>query len=266
MLGPRDEALLRALARFRCARTKDLTALFFHGIRPDTAAVRLRRLHDGGFIEARSLGLSEQNVYRLGPAGRSWAEERGIAAAPPPLPPAAHHLSIVGAWARLAAALAAHETLRLQRFTPDWELRRDGAGASVPVIPDAAIEIASRSGAPETVRLALEVDLATEGLRVLQRKLGAYDASRYFDGEGEVTLVVVLLGARERRVAAVQSLLAASAIGRGLVVLDSQWPDAILQRLREAPLTSSPCGKGSTAAATSRGAVETRRQGEGLSE
>src|SRR5207244_3747196 len=60
VLGQRDEAMLRALARFRIARTDDLTSLFFRDVRRDTAAARLRRLHDAGLLEARSGGLNEQ--------------------------------------------------------------------------------------------------------------------------------------------------------------------------------------------------------------
>src|SRR5688500_10536871 len=123
VLGPRDEALVRALARLRLARTADLLRLFFPGVRPDTAARRLRRLHDAGFLGVRSCGLNEQNIYQLGPHGADWVEARGVAAGKPPVPPATHHLSTVRLWTQLAVALKKDTRLRLSRFEPDWELR-----------------------------------------------------------------------------------------------------------------------------------------------
>jgi len=266
VLRPRDEALLCALARFRIARTGDLTELFFRGVRRDTASARLRRLHDSGFIEARSAGLSEQNVYCLGPEGLYWAEERGIAAGTPPLEPASHHLAIVRLWARLAAALAANEAMRLTRFEPDWELRAKLAGSGAPVVPDAAIEIVPRQpGLRAAIRIALEVDLTTERLGALRRKLAVYEVSRIFAGSDPVSIASVLVGAGGRRLASVRSLLERAWRSETHVLLGSEWPAALLQQLHRAPLADTPIGKGKAMAATLRSDAGSQRQGEGLS-
>jgi hypothetical protein len=50
VLTERDEEVLNALARFRLARTSDLMAYAFAGVRRDTAAVRLRRLFDARYL------------------------------------------------------------------------------------------------------------------------------------------------------------------------------------------------------------------------
>lgn len=245
VLGPRDEALMRALARFRVATTADLTGLFFRGVRRDTAATRLRRLHDAGFIQASFGGLSEQNTYRLGPEGRYWAEEHGIAAGAPPAEPATHHLAIVQLWASVAAALAGDGMLRLKRFEPDWELRARMAGLGAPVVPDAAIEIAAREPESRVVaRIALEVDLTTERSGVLRRKLAAYEVSSCFAAGEPVSLVVVLIGAGKERTSSIRSLLQTYWSGKAHVLPATSWPNALLEQLRKAPLTDTPCGKG----------------------
>ncbi|MBI1797170.1 MAG: replication-relaxation family protein [Candidatus Eisenbacteria bacterium] len=266
ILGARDQALLRALARFRVARTDDLTALFFAGVRRDTASTRLRKLHDARFIEARLSSLSEQNAYQLGPAGRAWADEHGVAAGPPPAPPAAHHLTIVRLWARLAAALAADQTFRLHRFEPDWEVRTRLAGTGAPVVPDAAIEIGGREPQASSVTcIALEVDLTTERPGVLRRKLSPYEVSHCFAGEGPVALAVVLVGAGERRVSSVRSLVESTWTGIGHVLLETEWPSVLLRQLREGPPTPSPSGKGMVGGTTLLGCAPSPGQGEGLS-
>jgi hypothetical protein len=266
VLGPRDEALLRALARFRIARTDDLTSLFFRGVRRDTAATRLRKLHDAGLLEVRSGGLNAQNVYVLGPGGRGWVEERGMAVGAPPAAPFGHSLAIVRLWARLAAALSEDGSLKLRRFEPDWELRARLAGSGAPVVPDAAIEIVSRQlETLPNVRIALEVDLTTERPGALRRKLAPYEVSRCFDWGGPVTLVVVLFGAGARRVVSVRSLVEAEWQGRAHVFAESAWPATLLQEVGRPALTQSPCGKGRVEGASRDASPPLAEQGEGPS-
>ncbi len=266
VLGQRDEALLRALARFRIARTDDLTGLFFRGVRRDTASTRLRKLHDAGLIEARSGGLNEPNVYQLGPEGRSWAEDRTLAVGLPPAAPAIHHLAIVRLWSKLAAVLAADDTFRLRRFEADWELRARLAGSGAPIVPDAAIEIVSRTPRSHPdVRIALEVDLTTERPGVLRRKLEAYDVSRCFDGSDPLTLVIVLFGAGESRVASVGSLIEAVWRGRGHVVPEFGWPGTLLREVCGRPLAGAPSGKGMVERVSSDAGAPPPQQGEGPS-
>ena len=264
VLGPRDEALLRALGRMRLARTVDLTSLFFQGVRRDTAAGRLRRLHDAGFIEARVVGLNDPNLYHLGPEGVRWAREKGLTAGRPSIGSPAHHLAVVDAWARLAAALGGNRTLRLSRFEPDWELRSRLAGASPPVIPDAVVEL-RRRGEDAPHGFALEVDLTTERRGTLERKLAAYDLNPYFPDSKAVGLLVVLFGAGPRRQCAVQEIARRSWSGSSDVFLEAQWPEGLLGALALTPLADSPCGRGRPASATDSTAQACEGQGEGPS-
>jgi hypothetical protein len=263
VLGLRDEFLLRALARMRLARTGDLLRLFFADVRRDTAATRLRRLHDAGFLQARSGGLSEQNLYQLGPEGVRWAEDRGIAAGRPPEGPVAHHLAIVSVWTRLAAELSPNQSWRLKRFEPDPELRSRFTGRCGAVVPDAAAEIASRApDAAVSVQIAIEVDLTTERSGELRRKLSSYDTSPYFSTSADTWLVVVLFNAGAGRAASVRALVERLWPGESLVCAESDWPKALLERLSQPPLIRSPGSKGSPESRTERGSSTSLEQGE----
>lgn len=193
----RDQALLRALARFRLARTGDLTRLFFHGVRPDTAAVRLRRLFDAGYLDVVASELHQPNHYRLGARGRSWIQQAGLVAGRAPVGGQAHHLAIVALWTELAWLSGRSVGFRLALFRPDWELRELGRRGRELVVPDALAELVpTGAGLPEVVlRLALEVDLGTESIRTLARKIDGYrvvlgDEEGLF-GWTDVTLVLV---------------------------------------------------------------------------
>jgi len=167
VLTARDEALLHALSRFRLARTSDLLTYAFSGIRRDTATDRLRRLFDAKYLAVLPAKPGEENVYRLGPSGRSWLRQEGIVATRPPRGGFAHHLGIVSAWVALAGA----EAIELERALPDWEIREQFAGSHLPVIPDLLLRI--RAEGTRHV-LAVEVDRGTESLAILRRKLEAY--------------------------------------------------------------------------------------------
>ena len=146
VLGQRDEALLRGLARFRIARTGDLLALFFARVRRDTAMARLRRLLDGGYLAVKVSGLTDENIYSLGPAGQAWADHHGLPHDPPPQGIPEHHLAVVRVWTRLAAALHGHSRIRLLSFAADWELRRHLAGTAPFAVADARVQIQRLSG------------------------------------------------------------------------------------------------------------------------
>ena len=263
LLTKRDEALLRALARFRIATSEDLRRLFFSDVRRDTAMARLRKLYDADFLAVRPGGLSRPNLYTVGPAGIAWAESAGVAVARSPAQPFEHHLAIVRLWTELAAAIHARDGLRLTRFEPDWELRRRFAGSGGPIVPDAAIEIAHARG---TARIALEVDLTTERLSALQRKLSRYDPSGYFTSPQSIGLAVVVSGAGERRKRSVEDLVTRSWMGWSVTCTEQEWPAMLLNRITEAPLDESPAGKGRTERATSSVEARTREQGEGPSQ
>lgn len=210
-LGDRDRALLAALARFRLARTRDLTRLYFDGVRADTAAARLRRLFDAGFLEVTAAELHRPNCYRLGPRGRVWAESIGLSVGRVPSGEAAHHLAIVGLWTELASLGRKGEAIRLTLFRPDWEIRGLADRADL-VVPDALAELVGGSGdGTATIHLALEVDLGTESIRTLRRKLDAYSAVLASDeglfGWSDITLVVVADAPTPSRRQALEQLL-----------------------------------------------------------
>lgn len=175
-LTDRDRVLLRALVRFRIATTRDLVRLIFTGVRADTAAARLRRLFDAGYVDVRVTTLAAENRYSLGPQGRRAMESEGLCLGAVPRGNVEHHLAIVRLWTELAAAARAARRLRLAVFRPDWELRQLPAAAAAPVIPDALIEL--REGGQQ-LRLAIEVDLGTEPLGTLRQKLAAYERATW---------------------------------------------------------------------------------------
>lgn len=264
VLGPRDEALLRGLSRFRIATTGQLVRLFFRGVRRDTAAPRLRRLYDAAMLDIVSAPRNGENVYAVGRAGRRWLDDRGLASGAVPHGSLAHPLEVVHAWTALASALHGGADVRLVRFVPDWEGRAESAGTLASVVPDATIDLAVRRARQRAlpVRVFLEVDLATERAGVLGRKLTAYGLERAGEGVG---LAVVLADAGERRVETVRRLAAEHWPSWSVVCRRSEWPDALLAHEVLAPLAASPDGEGSPADATPCGAAPGLSQGEGPS-
>lgn len=214
-LNERDEALLVAMQRFRIARGADLHRLLFAGVRRDTMARRLRRLFDAGFLELRTAGPTEENVYWLGAAGRQWAQEHGLKVGRLPKPPWEHHLAIVKIWTEVAQRAHTMSGWRLDAFRPDWELRDSPAAVGQRLIPDAVADI-SLPAAHETrtvVRLAIEVDLGGEALRVLRSKLRRY-RDELTDGAGflgaKFSLAVVVGGVGAGRRESIRQLLETS--------------------------------------------------------
>jgi len=215
-LSTRDELVLRALSRFRIARTGDLATLAFAGVRRETVNRRLRRLFDGGFLETHVGDRSEENVYSLGPAGKSWLANHGVAVGPRPRGSDAHHLAIVRAWVELAAAVHAVSNLELALVRPDWEIRERVPEALL--VPDAVVELrlAAADAAPVCIRFALEVDCGTERPATLAAKLERY-ATLLGESEGlfgwrDFGLLVRLDAGGRRREANVGALL------------ESTWP------------------------------------------
>lgn len=196
-LTARDERLLRALARFGIARTPDLVRVAFGGTRADTAAARLRRLFDGGYVEVRAGDRSKANVYTLGPRGRAWCREAGITVARVPHGDLEHHLAIVRVWTVMSRVCHDHGSLRLVRFVPDWEirLRKD---FTFLVVPDALVEMAAGG---RRVVFALEVDRGGERALEWRRKLQRYGNSvgTGLTGRDTPGLVVLFEGGARRQ-------------------------------------------------------------------
>lgn len=256
VLGGRDEALLRSLARFRIARTSDLLALFFPRVRRDTAMARLRRLLDSGFVDVQVPGLTADNVYSLGSAGQAFADRHGLPHDPPPQGNPEHHLAVVRVWTRLAATLHGRPDLHLAGFVPDWDLRRRLTGTAPPVVADAWVQIQPGGSNRATHAFSLEVDLGTERAGELERKLTAYQPT---DG-GQGGLVVVLVGAGVQRRRVVSGLLERSWPGWGVVCGMEEWPEALLHRLG-GPLADSHGGQGSASSASPSGASQSCSSG-----
>ena len=215
-LSGRDELVLRALSRFRIARTGDLATLAFEGVRRETVNRRLRRLFDGGFLETRVGDRSEENAYTVGPAGKRWLAERRLAVGPRPRGSVEHHLAIVRSWVELAAAVHAFRNVELALVRPDWEIRERVPEARL--VPDGLVELrfTADNMSPTSIRFALEADCGSERHAALRDKLERY-ASVLGDREGlfgwrDFGLLVRLAAGGQRRAESVRALL------------ESTWP------------------------------------------
>jgi hypothetical protein len=261
-LTRRDALVLEALARFRAARTRDVVAVAFAGVHPMTARMRLRRLFDGGFLAVRAGDRSEENVYTLGPEGRRWAIDQGVPVGRAPRGEAAHHLAIVHVWAGFVEAVQGLAGLALDLARPDWELREQFSGRSLDIVPDLFVLLRSTAsdGVEQVAAVAIEVDLGTESLTVLQRKLSAYarvqDRSEGLFGWPEFGLGVAL--GNEGRMTGVRRLLEQSGIATWLLWSQTGRSNVPLVELvsafagRTRPPVTDPRCRNSTAAAVSR--------------
>lgn len=263
VLTTRDGELLRALARLRVARTSALTRLCFNGVRRDTAARRLRRLFDAGYLGLRTADATQESLYMLGPKGRQYVRALGEVETPVPRGSLDHHLAIVETWVALATLDLPGVALQLARA--DWELRAEFPGA-LPIVPDLFAVLDCPDGA---VALAVEVDLGTEPLKVLRAKLENY--SRLAAGpEGlfgwkEFGVCVALSG--KGRVAFVRELLATDWGGQSFLWCLESGPLEELSRFMDiepTPLAASPCGKGRGESTSPSPATGTCDQDQGL--
>ena len=206
----RDLALLKALARYRYMRTSQIKRLIFaknKTLQPTRR--RLRHLHNAGYVDhlesliSSSTPNPEQAHYLL----RKGIE--AITAENEELPNYAHskqvkhaflsHALDVSEW-RLITELAtqSHALLRLQRFIADHELKsnlqklngqhryrlfhqvKHPIGPDLyTVYPDALMILSGRGDHSDKKRLYLvEIDRATEGLRVIRNKVIGYHLFR----------------------------------------------------------------------------------------
>ena len=256
-LTRRDEALLRALGRFRLARSSDVGRLFFPGRHRDVLAARLRRLYDAHYLETHVLDRAAENVYSLGREGQAWLRARGVAVGAVPRPPWHHHLGIVWLWSKTAAAVNGVEGLRLIRFVPDWDAREQGGATGLEVVPDAVVDVAAvGDGRRVAVRVLAELDRGTESVEVLRRKLHALAARPGAPGSvpstRDLVLVVMLDEAGRRREGKMRDLLASEWPQRARLWTDETDLVAELQQLlgiAATPATDSRHGNGRERAA-----------------
>ncbi|MEP7027093.1 MAG: replication-relaxation family protein [Candidatus Eisenbacteria bacterium] len=242
LLTVRDETVLHALGRFRIARTSDLVRYAFAGVRPDTAAVRLRRLFDSSHLAVLPPQRGAENVYRLGPAGIRYLAERGIQVGRVPRGGLTHHLAIVHAWVSVAAIA----DFELERCLPDWELREQFAVGEIHVLPDLLMLV--RLG-QALHAVAIEVDCGSESQGVLNRKIEAY---RALWGQppglfGYQRFGVAAACYAPSRRNAVSSALKKAWVVPNVLWLASECPKSALLKLfadLATPLVSSPYRKG----------------------
>ncbi len=241
-LTDRDEAVLHALARFRLARTSELVSYAFAGVRRDNPAVRPRRPFDPRFLAVLPPAQGVENVYRLGPAGKAWLADVGVPPGRAPRGGHEHHLAIVQTW----VAIAGLDSFELERARPDWEIREQFSIAELQVVPD--LLLVARVGEHRHA-VAVEVDLGTESLAVLNRKLEAY-RSLWGQPPGlfgfEEFGIAVACFALIRRTQLNATLKKAWVVPRALWTC-SEDPNAALCELFEdlqAPLAVSPYCKG----------------------
>lgn len=259
-LTERDALLLEAVNRFRLTRTRDLLAVAFAGLHPMTASVRIRRLFDSGYLDVRCGDRTEENIYSLGSLGRRWAEGLGIQVGRVPRGGTAHHLAIVRAWSALAEAAQRRAGVSVELTRPDWELREEFGEVGLPVVPDlfTVLAVATPTG-NRSIALAVEVDLGTETLHVLEQKLAAYDllASREHGlfGHRDFGLAIVL--ANPGRDAAVRRLIDRRWPGWWLLWSESDGPGTALARIFDVlagpirpPVTDPRSGNGGLSAVT----------------
>jgi hypothetical protein len=273
-LTPRDQALLKGLARFRIARTSDLVRYAFRGVRKDTAAARLRRLYDAGYLEVRFHERAEENLYCLGAAGKQFVAERGVPAKRVPRGDLNHHVGIVKTWVDLATEVHAFPGVRLTYARPDWEIRSDVSSVQWPVIPDLLVVLgaAEDRGGP-TVPLAVEVDLGTERMPALRRKVMGYAQARADGnpvlGAAGTGLCIVFSGTTAPRKHALETLIDQVWTGWWASWELEGGPGVVLKKVVDClrdPLTNSPCGKGRGSPVTDDGSPTQSVRGQGPSQ
>lgn len=269
-LTERDALVLEAVGRFRLARTRDLLAVAFADVHPMTASMRLRRLFDTGYLDVRVGDRTAETIYSLGPEGRRWAGEQGLSIGRVPRGAAAHHLAIVRAWAGIAGALQRSAGVALDVVRPDWELREEFGGQPLRLVPDLFVLLHAtlNDGRDEQVALAVEVDLGTEPLGVLERKLATYDQLANERGGlfGHLDFGLAVVLANPGRTGALRRLIESTWRGTWLLWTETEGPVAALHGLvsamtgeQETPITDSCNGnRGSAAVGASASATNPR--------
>ena len=234
-LTQRDAHLLRVLNRFRLARTGEVAAVVFPDVHVHTVSRRLRRLYDASYLAVTAPDRASENVYAVGPRGRAWLREHGIAPNSAPRGSVRHHLGCVQAWVQVAAAVGRMPNVVLERVAPHWELQE----ASVPplLVPDLLCAIALRQpdGATARLQLAVEVDCGTESHTVLVGKCRRYQHALQESTPGEAAALVLgiaLSGVGERRKESVVRVLEREGV-RAMVWMEQEGPSHALESLIE---------------------------------
>ena len=268
MLTDRDRRLLRALARFRIARTADLRRVAFPGVHRDTAGERLRKLFDAGFLDVLVGDRSVENLYTLGLRAKGWLRTEGIEPGRVPAGDRSHHLAIVRLWTVLAETVRRLGDVRIGRTLPDWELRALVPGLSP--IPDLVLLLHhAKNDQVSGFPIVIEVDLGTEPVGTIRAKVDQYEVARLspdgFLGWSDFHLAV-FAPVGTGRIASIQSTIGNRwTAGWSLWKRDEEVASGIrsLVRAPETPRTESSYGSGTTSGASESPATESAREDGG---
>lgn len=241
-LTERDETVLHALARFRLARTSDLVCYAFAGVRPDTAAVRIRRLFDSKHLAILPPERGAENIYRLGPAGAQYLTAHNVEVGRVPRGGLEHHLAVIQTW----VAVSVLEDIALERCLPDWELRHQFSVGELHIVPDLFMLV--RAG-DDVHAIAVEVDCGTESQAVLHRKLEVYRSlwGRAPGLFGWERFGIAVASYAPTRRAAVTSALKKAWVVPHVLWVAPEGPSSALRKLFDelrTPLEATPYPKG----------------------
>jgi len=216
-LSPRDQEVLRAVARHRFLTTQHVERLVFHDHASALSAARtcrrvLRRLHQLDLVtplERRVGGFgagSATSIWHLAPVGvRVLSFLSGDGLAPrirePSVRFVAHTLAVAETHLRLieATRTGRFELTSVQIEQESWRSYQTAAGGTDYLKPDLAVITSTEQFEDHWF---LEVDLGTEHLPTIQRKCQQYQAYRQTGTEqaaSNIFPVVVWIAPNQRR-------------------------------------------------------------------
>lgn len=208
-LPARDYDALRYIAAWYQVAQYQMEDAIFAQRSPTVASRSVRRLAAAGYVAVARWNRVGLNLLRLTARGRSALLEHGVADGsifvpekPVALKDLAHHLWIVDAGLMLRSLSERIDV------APCWTVRRRLAALRPAVIPDLLAFRRGLTGETEGA-LAIEVDLGGEGLKnVLVPKLAVLrDTLAGWAGQQPAAVIVLTVG--PRRIAALNTALAA---------------------------------------------------------
>lgn len=244
-LQPRDVELLVWIGRAGVAELPHIANLFWGGTSGSRAAAarRLRVLADHGLLQTSVTALHKPNRVSLLPRGVEFvplrlAEGVVLRTRVVGTSVSADHLAASAAiWASLAVRLIRPGSPRLRRFMTEAEIRRTVGTVHDGLIPDGIAILETSRGA--SAAFAIEVDLGSEALPVLNRKLVRY-APFLAEGSpfhGLRLDAVIIYAPGTTRLERIGRLAARSSIGTRVFLQDvaGVGPDNVLEDLMVAP-------------------------------
>ena len=169
-LTSRDRKLLHSIAACQVLATGQVHQWYFGNVSLNMAQKRLRKLVEGGYLDAIETKVCTDNLLVLGKEGQRQLQQHGWnmelkKEIPKDL---AHHMGVVDMRIAIERGLEHMPGLQLRYFYAYWELGR--FAWSYPVIPDAIFSVRNAC----TAQAALEFDRKTETLGVFAQKLLQY--------------------------------------------------------------------------------------------